>query len=185
MPEMVRKRPREPAAAAFSLRPPVGSVPFPGLFQAGEAAAQSAWVSLHFDLWLKCFSSGYPLKAPPVVLVTVWAGLKPPPPSSSIAGSEIDGWAARPASGPNGPAQGREVPAREGPWRVRDIGWWPAAWLKGWAGARTALSHPSKWVCTVGSDTILAQTGPICSPDRGPADECQASGCWLRKLRVL
>lgn len=69
LPEMVRKRQREPAAAAVSLRPPVGSVPFPGLFQAGEAAAESAWVSLHFDLWLKCFSSGYPLKAPPVVLV--------------------------------------------------------------------------------------------------------------------
>ena len=113
LPETVRQRQREPAFAASSLRPPAGSISFPGLFQAGEAAAESAWVSLHFDLWLKCFFSGHPLKAPPMVLVIIWAGSMPPPPSSSIAGSENDGWAARPVSEPNGPAQGREAPAKE------------------------------------------------------------------------
>ena len=182
---MVRKCPREPAAATFSLRPPVGSVPFPGLFQAGEAAAESAWVSLHFDLWLKCFSSGYPLKAPPVVPVTVWAGLKPPPPSSSIAGSEIDGWAARPASGPNGPAQGREVPAREGPWRVRDIGWWPAAWLKGWAGARQLCLIPASgfalWAVTLfwhRQGPSAVQTEPPLMNARPLAAGCENSECF-------
>ena len=186
MPETVRQRQREPAFAASSLRPPAGSISFPGLFQAGEAAAESAWVSLHFDLWLKCFFSGHHLKAPPMVLVIIWAGSMPPPPSSSIAGSENDGWAARPVSEPNGPAQGREAPAKEAVLEspghrmaasglARRLG----------AGARPTPSHPSMWVCTAGGDTILAQRGPICCPGPAPADERQASGCWLRKLRVL
>ena len=114
MPEVVRQHQREPASAASSLRPPAGSISFPGLFQAGEAAAESAWVSLHFDLWLKCFFSGHPLKAPPMVLVIVRAGSMPLPPSSSITGSENDGWAARLVSEQNGPAQGREAPASGG-----------------------------------------------------------------------
>ena len=63
LPEMAWQCQREPVAAAFSLRPPAGSVPFLGLFQAGKAAAGSAGVSLRVDLWLKFnFFSSYTRK---------------------------------------------------------------------------------------------------------------------------
>lgn len=186
MPEVVRQHQREPASAASSLRPPAGSISFPGLFQAGEAAAESAWVSLHFDLWLKCFFSGHPLKAPPMVLVIVRAGSMPLPPSSSITGSENDGWAARLVSEQNGPAQGREAPASGGSLERPEHRMMASGLARRLgARARPTLSHPSLWVCTAGNDTLLAQRGPICCPGPAPAVECQASGCWLRKLRVL
>lgn len=63
LPEMAWQRQREPVAADFSLWPPAGSVPFLGSFRAGKAAAGSAGVSLHVDLWLKFdFFSSYTRK---------------------------------------------------------------------------------------------------------------------------
>lgn len=164
----VRHLSKTPGCALPLQPPPAGPVPSLGLFQAGSVAAGSAGVSLLSDPWLRfqfllgytrecCLGPRLPLGLDPCLRL-------PPHPRLAVrstAGQPDQRLSQEPCSGREAPARGSlESPGHRTAARglARRLG----------PSARPARPHPSMWVCTAGSDTILAQRGPICCPAGAP-----------------